>query len=293
MPGFQYQPNQVDRTFAATTRQEIVTAFESALASGVPNAGWTIISGGGTADVKMESQAGAPSGLKMRLRARDTGSGNSAQISVMDVTETYVSQAFFLLPGAAQNIRIVAGGYQVCALFPGDTSARKFFMCGVPYLEPFLVTYGITQSIWAHANSNSDTDVTTRNSFRTLPSLTDGGTTTAWQLFMGNAWGGNGAAIGQRLIAPAGLFTQNPNNSYGRFFVDGSAMKTPPYIAWARVTGEDDSYIMGLLWGAALISDTAPAEDPSSFDGHTWINVMVYQTASTTNRRSSLYLATN
>jgi len=291
MGWFQFQPNQMDRTYPATTKQEIVTAFESAL-SGVGGAGWTVISGVGSADVKMQSQLGAPSGLQCRVRARDPGVSATTRITFMNTGESKVSTELFLLPGLAQSIRIVAGGHQLFAFFPGDLSARKFVCGGVPYLDPWQVPL-YNEAVWCHGNAESDSDVTRRNSFRTGPAVVDNAQN-VWQLWMGVAYTGSGVAYGQRLIAPMGLMTQNPDNHYGRYFADGSAFKSPAQIAWGAVSGDTDSQIRGWLWGAAVIAKLISAEHMTDFEGRRWVNVMQWDAGVGANTRiSGLYLAVN
>ena len=97
---------RINYTFTdAGTRLDLVNKLNAQLKL----AGWSVISGDGTADVLMKTAVN-PDGLSCRLRLYDPAANNCAQFTLKNNAGTLTSQIHYLLPGSWQW-RIVANQY--------------------------------------------------------------------------------------------------------------------------------------------------------------------------------------
>ena len=130
-------------------------------------AGWSVISGGGTSDLKMQCAA-TPQGNQIRIRVWDA-SGNCVRIRVMNTAETIVqSDSGYLLPGSGKNFLINANRHQFAIWCAGSVSTRDFVMVSAMYIPTHLT--GITTLAFCMSQGATDTDTATRGGFRTSTS---------------------------------------------------------------------------------------------------------------------------
>lgn len=276
----------VNTTFTGDTRQAIVTGLEAALAS----AGWSTISGGGSANVKMESAA-TPSGFKVRVRLIEPGSGSCAQIKLLDSTESFTQTgAFYLNPGASKTFRVIACRYQFFIFVPGPIVSREFAAVGCPYI-PAAYTGVINQAFWAHGNAINDGDTTLRNSFRTRMHSSGANNELPNQCYLVNSsfWEINNNANANQgssnLVVPSG----GSHLVLGGYrWHDGNGLLTEPLIAYGDVTNGEPK-IRGQLWNALLSTTPQTIESSFSISGNSFF-VISNDTGTTQHAPGSLLL---
>lgn len=273
-PAIQYAGGtNVNTTFTTTTgtKQEIVDGLAAALTT----AGWTTVSGGGTADVVMQT-ATTPQGLAARLRIFAPGSGNCTQLFGQNANGSIVATLpIYLLPTAGRTFRVIANRYQFFVFTEGTPAAREFAAGGVPYVPSFVA---ITEAFWLQGNAESDTDTTVRGSFRTALTVDYVASTerigTTFQLVNGNSWSQAGAFGGgtqpgyQSLVSPSAQDYTITTAGYQWF--DGSAFISEPLIAWGITDHDQPSRVMGQLWDAVIVSDSFSGDSSITFDSRTW-----------------------
>lgn len=304
----QYSGTTFATNFTCTTgtRREIVDGLAGALTSN----GWTYVSGSGTGDVKVKT-ATTPEGSKTIMRIYDPGSGNCARIKLYNSTQT-VNQAgdIFLLPAASKVFQVVGNGYQFCTYVTGSTTAREFAMGGTLWTPSFL-TPAIFEQGWLMGNATTDTDTTTRPSFRTRSQTVDSGATYPnLAVYINNAlWDGSntnfGINWGPGIIQMAGIGPLMYRNGQSRTlhmtqWYDGSGMIFEPLIGWSpylfstNVSANSEGYILGQLWDAAGMTVAFTKDTTTTFDSHNWVNIMDNNTGSNqVFARCSLWLATS
>jgi hypothetical protein len=269
----------IDFTFSSGgTRIELVSQFQTQLTA----AGWTVISGGGSSDVIMES-ATTPQGVKIQVEAIDAG-GNCAQFKVRDGAALIGLTTMFLLPVNGSPFRIWANKYQFFYFLSGtNMGAQRSFVCGgVPWV-PFFIqdTFTTSYAGWLHGNGASDTDTHDLNScFR--------------KVFTANAirnysaiW--NGVAFGvNNTFNKFGLIVQTALTLFDDMWEEGTFTLFEPILVWESALG---TVRHGQLWDAALTSKPLDSELRRTFGGITWRNV-THQNTSTAGGRGCLMLLT-
>jgi hypothetical protein len=252
----------IDFTFtSAGTRAELVSNFQTQLVA----AGWTVISGGGSGDVVLES-AVTPQGIKIRVEALDPGSGNCAQFKIKDDASLVGPTTMFLLPVNGSVFRLWANKYQFFYFLTGtDMTKQRAFVCGgVPWI-PFFIQDLLTNPYagWLHGNGTSDGD-------------THGLSATFRKVFTANVvtnysalW--NGAALGNTNLANKfGLIVQYGLTSLDDMWEDGTFTLFEPILIWEGALG---TVRHGQMWDAALTSKPLDSEIRRAFGGQTWRNI--------------------
>lgn len=269
----------INTTFTCTTgtRQEIVTGLQNALTS----AGWTIISGSGTANVLLESATTpSPQSLVCRVQLQDPGSGNCAQIRFRNQGNTKAqANQHLLVPAVGKVYRVIACPYQFfCFASDSLTVGRTYVAGGVPYLPSFLQGV-ITECIWSQGNAtNSDSSTTLYQTFRTSNWLgQDNAMANQWMLVNGNMQevygvfsGGNRPGLQQLYIQQSAQMQQMQSQWPGYRWHDGSLLTYEPLIGWGLTGSADENLIRGQLWDAAMISGQFVADQTTTFDSHNW-----------------------
>lgn len=269
----------INTTFTCTTgtRQEIVTGLQNALVA----AGWTIISGSGTANVLLESATTpSPQNLVCRVQLQDTGSGASAQIRFRNQGNTKAqANQFFLVPSVGKVFRVIACPYQFfCFASDSITVGRSYVAGGVPYLPSFLQGV-ITECIWSQgACINNDTITTNYNTFRISNFCgPDNAMCNQWHVVNGNQVEVYGTFSGGTRPGLQQLYVQqSAQNQYmqgqppGYRWHDGSLLTYEPLIGWGTTGSSDENLIRGQLWDAAMISGQFVADQTTTFDSHNW-----------------------
>jgi hypothetical protein len=256
-------------TFTASlgTKQELINEIETVLLA----AGWTTISGHGTTTLVMQS-AMTPQSLQMGLTVKDNG-GNCVTLSIKGVSGTpagtnTTSGGGQLLPAVGKQWRLVANAYQAfiynfAAAVP--VAARDFVGFGVPWLASNL-SGSLTQAIWMQASGGTDTDTNTTS--RTLRNWLINGSSTntssviGWQATITNGTlaeasncGSDIGMIGVGLFGAAGY----PPGTYYRFWGNDNFI-VDPWIFWGATGPASEAMCMGMLWEAAVITDSMAGE---------------------------------
>ena len=269
----------INTTFTCTTgtRQEIVTGLENALVA----AGWTVISGSGTANVLLESATTpSPQSLVCRVQLQDTGSGTSAQVRFRNQGNTKAqTNQYYLHPAVGKVYRVIACPYQFfCFASDSMTVGRTYVAGGVPYLPSFLQGV-ITECIWSHGNcTNSDSSTTLYGSFRTANWLgSDNNQPNQWHVCNGNqvevfgVFSGGNRPGGQQLYVQMSPQMQQMQSQWpGYRWHDGSLLTYEPLIGWGLSGMSDENLIRGQLWDSAMISGQFVADQTTTFDSHNW-----------------------
>lgn len=302
----QYSGSITNTTFTCTTgtRREIVDGLAGVLVS----AGWSYVSGSGTADVKLKI---ASSGLglgRTTLRIRDTGSGNCAQLQLFNEAQT-VSQtgSVFLLPAASKVFKVIANPYQFFCFVAGSTTAREFAAGGQPWVPSFLAGSGITECGWLMGNARTDSDTSTMPSFRTqFTTVASGAIYPNMAAYTNtNLWEANNTNFGVNWgPGTIQLSSINPylwNNNNGTTlqmsrWQDNSLLVGEPLIGWCLTTspGSSEAFVHGQLWDAVTMTGPFTIDQTATFDSHNWHNVMTSNSGSNQSLgRGSLFIATS
>ena len=297
----QYSGTNYNNTFTCTTgtRLEIVGGLQTALTA----AGWSVISGGGTGNVLMQSATTpSPQSLTMQVKLFDPGSGNCAQIVPRNVGGTKTMTNYLpLLPGVGKVFTVIANPYQVFVFtLSSQSTAREYIAFGVPFIPSFLQGV-ITECIWANGNGLSDTDATVRSTFRT--GLWCGSSTSlpvtfpsSWYDVNGNIWEIFTSSPGGIPEGTPQLFAQvgsvlNTGTTNGYRWHDDSLLTYEPIFGWGETAYTDECKIRGQLWDAVIVNDGFTADQTTSFDSHNWY-VLTNQNTGTSGQlaRGSLFL---
>jgi hypothetical protein len=257
----QYAPSRINATFAGDTKVLIRDGIETNLLA----AGWTTVSGSGTADLLMQS-ALTPQGRQIRMRFRDIG-GNCLVASMQNVSGTFIgtvsaTAGCFLLPAAGKVFRVVANPYQFFVFTAAVTQPREFIAGGVPYLPSFLVSL-ITDIGWLTCNSQGDTDTTIRASFRTHMIVV------GYQYTLVNAstYQGNGNEFAQGSVD---LQTIASGGSAAWRWHDDSAFVYDALLGYGLINN-NEAKVRGQLWDALVSSEIYAGDLTTSYDSHNWI----------------------
>jgi hypothetical protein len=265
----------INTTFAAGTRTQLVDNLKAELV----NAGWSVASGS-SGDWKLDS-ATTPAGHNYRVRLWDPGSGNCAQVRIMNQAETLApNQSVWLLPGTGKVYRVLANKYQFHAFVPASSNSREYAGAGVLCVPSFLST---TNACWLGGNGQSDTDSNIRTCFRTNNCFYD--TAQAW--IYGNVAGSQNSGWIPSAIRLVHLHDPHnqSNNSYR--WADDSFDVYDAVMAFGTAGGNTEAKKVGLLWDAFLCSGDFAADTTVTFDSKTFMCVTVSLSGS---NRGSLFV---
>jgi len=264
----------VNSTIAADTKALLITGIQT----GLTTAGWTVISGGGTTDVKLQSVATAD-GNQIRVRVWDSGS-NCVNIRMTNVAETVGQNGqVYLLPATSKTFRIIANRYQFCLLVPGSLDNRDFALCSAIYIPAHLVSAGVTTAAFITGSGVSDSDAgSTRGGLRktfTLRGYAGAESCTFYSIlnlveleYVGSA----DTASRPGLLQLAAMRGSQIHNIGCFRWHDDSALMTEPLVAWGT-TADAEAKLKGQLWDAILSSEAYPMDQTTTFDSHNWYSV--------------------
>ncbi|HET6887690.1 MAG TPA: hypothetical protein VFH87_07180 [Candidatus Udaeobacter sp.] len=269
----------VDTLFTSNgTRRQLIDQWETA----VSTAGWSVVSGGGSAD-KVYETAATPDGFKIRVRAKDVG-GNCAQFSMKD-NGALESDISYTLPVNGFPYRIWANKYQYFLFRSGTdmTVQRAFVSMGVPWLPSFMVDYmqAFPYAGWCGRNGSNDTDANpVSGSWRKMVT----GTGSAGP----DIWRGTAFAAQTKVLGGPALPT---NLSMGNYVTweDGTHQLCEPLLIIPR-TGGSSYMIAGQLWDAILNTKPYDSEAVRQITGKSW-RVLTHQ--ATVLTQGTLMLLTN
>jgi hypothetical protein len=257
-------------TQSTGTRAELSSWIEAQLVA----AGWAVAVTA-TNDWKLNS-AITPQNLQMRVRVYDPGSGNCARIKVSNVSEVKIqSQDHWLNPAVGKIWRFIGNKYQFFVMTPGNSPAREFFFCGVPFLPTFL-TGVITEAIHSQSNGSSDTNTSNLTSFRTAPTCYGGTGLGPGEMFnvlngsICESYAAGGGYPCWTKLANLPAFADANATTYAYRWHDLSFSVVEPLIAWGNTYPTDESLIRGQLWDAIWINEAFPADTNITFDGRTY-----------------------
>jgi hypothetical protein len=278
----------VNATFTGAVKQDIVSNLQTQLTA----AGWSVVSGGGTTDVLMQSASTPTAANFIRVRLRSTNLTNCCCLNMQDAV-SLASLDYYLLPAGAKTFRVIANQYQF--FVTGGLSARDFVCMGVPYTPTWL--HGVITGAfgWIMGNSASDGDTTIRSSFQNgLHAATYGGMHTS-QLCNGSLaqldqYGGSGPDPGAiRLVFP---LNGNVQSVTGYRWHDDTLHLSDPLIGWGLTGALDEAKVRGQLWGAMVVSDSFSAGTIlSAVDGHDWYAITNSNVGATNSGRGTLFVA--
>lgn len=283
----------VHTSVAADNKATLISNIQTQLTT----AGWSVVSGGGTTNLKMACAA-TPQSNQIRVRIFDDGA-NCVRIRVMNVAETIVmADSGYLLPAASKTFLINANRHQFAIWSSGSIAARDFVMVSAMYIPNHLTS--ITTLAFLISQSNSDTDVGSRGGFRVGTSLRHPSTG-----FNGNFFGlvnstvmehvGDGSTTARQgipsLVSPRPSdTTSSPQQTVWH---DGSVFIIEPLIGWGLADITDPFRVYGQIWNASLITDAFTMDTvPTAFNGRNWINLTSNNTGTTYSSRGSLFLTT-
>lgn len=268
----------VNTTFATTLKSDLMTSVTTQLQA----AGWTLISGGGTANVLFQSKT-TPQGLAIRCRMKDNG-GSCVDFSIETVDGVVVGNnttagpnAGYIFPGI--TYRIVASGYQFILYAPSNyTQGGRCVLISCPYVvAPNAVPAycGI-----GFADTTGDGGPPGQaSSPRTHSTLQVNGATPSVQAI----WGGslfqqnssnNGGKSPDVVIPQCAGGNENAAQPGATQYADGLTIpECDPVIAWPLTTATTQHQIRAELWDSSLVLDSYPGETPATWGGHSWICV--------------------
>lgn len=287
----QYSGNVAQVLFDGSTKAKIITQLQTTMTA----QGWTVISGGGSTNVLMES-ALTPQNLKTRFRIRDNG-GTCVQcllesaLGTVNTTTTDSNAGVLFMPLAQpQNYRLVCSPYQVMMMTPNYNTARQFGIFGVPFI-PTQMQGAVWEAGWSHGNGYQDASTNCQTSLRT-GSFNGRNASTGY-----NNSGGSGIPNYQVIIN--GQYMSNWGNWswqtwwYGQ--LDGIVYQRGAlgYINTVRWFNDDmltsdvllksaamnppsavEPKIFGQIWDCVWVLDGFNTNElTTSFDSHNWICV--------------------
>jgi hypothetical protein len=253
-----------DFTFTSDgTRAQLLTMFQAQLNI----AGWTVISGGGTSHIIMESSI-TPQGLKIRVDVLDPGSGNCIQFKLKDNTTLVGPTTFFLLPVNGITFRLWANPYQFFYFLSGSVMTRqRAIVCGgVPWVPPFIEDFlSFSYNGWLHGNGTTDTDTTDLTS--TFRSRFVASSIKSFSAIWNGVVFGNVGTINR-----FGLLVQSALTNLDDLWEDGTWTLFEPILVW-----DSANYAApvrhGQMWDAVLLSKTLDSELRRTFGGLRWRNI--------------------
>lgn len=258
----------VNATFNSDgTRLQLVNQLNTALKT----AGWSVISGDGTADVLMKT-AVTPQGLSICFRLYDPGAGNCAQFTMRSQAGDKVSQIGYMLPTLNKQFRIIANKHQFFMFSTGADSgvnkiARTAFMGGTIWVPDFIQsTLGNVEIGWMYLNGISDTDTANNHdNFRTVLSTQENcGYSYATVLWNSTLTNYSNSYGGPSLICPQWGWAVG---SVGVCWKDGSGIVQDAVVGWSDASNNGHPLMRGQLWDALVLWSPYTSESIIPWDG--------------------------
>jgi len=260
----------------AGTKTELVQLIEPVLVK----AGWSTISGTGTGDVVMQSADPAGAVPAIRVRIFDTAA-NSVSVSFRNLAATQISNTLFILPAAAKDWRIIANDYQFFIFSASSATPvpRNYVSGGIPAMALGLVPSPVW---WGVGDGGSDTDATTRETFRLGVTTHGAGCNAATNsgqqacnyngtLLDGNNVSGNvtGALT---LLSPYAATSGGGTVNQYNIFADGSAMVSDAYLGWgiAGVLLTSPLRYVGTIYDAIIVGAASTYDTTITFNGNNY-----------------------
>lgn len=277
----------VTGTFTGNTKQAIINGIQTVLTS----AGWTVVSGGTSTNLLMQTVI-TPAGqgaLQARFRFKDNA-GTCCTISLENTAGTVLgsnntTNGIHLLPGASRVFEVIANPYQFVVFVPGEFNiARDFAMGGVNAIVGPLT--GITAAGFLKGNSVSDSSTTIPFNWRNNIGIAQNQVPNFQAMWnaslLDNANNTQNSANAAGCIelwvtVPAcvglvgGLTTTNNLIAYR--WANGDNFSSDPLISWALTLISDEPLVRGQLWDSIVIHDSVVGDTTASFSGHNWINI--------------------
>jgi len=260
-------------------------AFLASLETILQAAGWTIISGGGTATVLFESAATAH-GLSLRLQALDPGSGSSIRLSARNAAGTHVQPNAYLM---LTTLQVWANRHalNIFKLGGAPTDSRTTYFCGTPWL-PLNLRATTTELIYAYGNGQSDTPGTVYYNWRT--SLTNGN---GVHLFSYNGGAFSSAGIGGGTYGCMN-FSLPRHSDVGSInpiqFLDGAYILHAPLLCGSPISNTANAQAAGYLFDSIITTDVPVVDTPQTIDGKTWFPLTVSNLGSAAAGRGCVLL---
>jgi len=257
----------VNNTFTANSLATFCSGVQTALTT----AGWSVVSGGGTTDVKFQS-ATTPQGLAFRMRMYAGAAGAKFQLN--NPAETSATGDFgYFNYGTNLTVRIVANQYQAFIMHPSYWN--DFVAFGTPWIPAFLEGV-ITEAFWGQSTRVSDNGASMACSFRNRLSAAGAGTGAASQCasINGSVWcytnnfDGNGGYTGYQQLW---TIVAAHNVGVAGMWHSGDVVVAEPLISWGAIGRGDPALIRGQLWDGLIYTNNIMAEQIFTFDSHDWL----------------------
>ncbi len=281
----------VTGTFTGATKANIINGIETALL----HAGWVTVSGSGTTNLLMQCSVSAASGgsLMGRIRVKDN-SGTCATVSIENISGgkasvNSTSGGFMLNPGAAKTFHVLANKHNMCVFTSGSTSINREFLHRGDIVDS-RVHPGIERRVRVHLRSRQCLHGYGHIVSRHLPDLLELGPDHNWRREQCHQSGHDSQwkprRDGEQCLhwrrqqqrdrsAAAdwrGGDTINCQNNaaIGYQWHDGSADTVDPILAFEVTSLTAVGKKRGLLYGAAIVTDSYVADQTDTFNSHNW-----------------------
>lgn len=276
-------------TQSTGTRREIVDALAAALAS----AGWSYVSGSGTATPILSSVATAD-GYQYRILLSDPGSGTCARVQISGPAGNNPSPGTlyqYLLPAASKVWRIIAWSCGLCVWAEGLTTAR-----GHVYINTVKPTAGVLAALSNFAvmtgDGPTDSGSTVLNSFRTTLAGQGQNTQPPTQVIYGTSlWESvnvNAAAQGFPVLVGrmlGGILATGSVSITGKRYWDDAYVVSDVELAVGN-SATNEAKITGTLYNTALTTKQYNSESTILTVGARTYKPLTVQSASFTNANS-------
>ncbi|GAC1432701.1 MAG: hypothetical protein NVSMB6_30570 [Burkholderiaceae bacterium] len=280
----------VNSTFTGDTKANIIGSIQTALTA----AGWTVVSGGGTTNLLMQSATQANVTHPIRVRFQDNA-GSCVQIVIENQAGTLAGRMVIsssiqgggnLLPASAKIFRIIAKRYDFYVMTPGASGSREFVMAGMLSVPPPLT--GVTDCGYMFCNSFYDANTTTAYCLRTGSSITLRPGSTAAQtgspnfnvLWNGNLWdnvnnGGQSPGYPELLVGRSAPTYYESSALYR--WANDDEISSDTLVGWGLASATDEAKARGYLFDAVYRAQpyTADTEETIIDAGitHTFHNI--------------------
>jgi hypothetical protein len=253
----------INTTFSGATRPNITSNLETQLLA----AGWTVVSGSGTTDVKMQS-ATTPEGVGIRVRFRDPGSGTRVYFSIEGTTGSpsgaNAANSPALEVGVGKTYRIIACKYNAWIATAGNV-IREFVCFGTLWMPSFLV--GVVTDSLGYLSSNVVNDA----SATVTVSLRGSNGATGCQMAIRGGSLLSKINLGTAQIADMHLTVpSNGRTDNGYRWDDNTENCAEPQLAWGLTNLTDEAKIRGQIHNAVWFTDAFAEGTPRTFDGRNW-----------------------
>lgn len=265
----------VKTTLDGTSTTTLISAIQTALTGN--GLGWTVISGGGTTDVKLQSVAGHPYGSQVRMRITPTNSTvglrvtNVAETRAIEYSAGEPMRGFVLTVGAGKVYTLIATPWHFAIYTLGSTPAREWIMFEMPWLPSFLSSK-ITGTAILWSNTIVDNSTTLLVNFRTGYSRNNANN--GWilndQASAHINWNSSNDMIPLFMI-PTNSRLDGPRLSKWK---DGRTHISDVYIGWAYATDSQETRIRAQMYDSWWYHDTLPPDEIIQIDGMNFQNMM-------------------